>query len=476
MDKLVENEVTKQSAVTTPVVEKASRYDEFNEGNLTAAMGDIEFGDRFRADYGDMDSLETSFDDIGLIQPLAVKLNPPGSAKKYKLLAGGRRFFALAKAKKPQVLIRIYPETIDEEDLRRIEFMENYLRKDMTWQEKAKLEEDIHRIQVAKYGEKISTSPNAAGWSQSDTAALLKKSKGGLSETLKMARAMEAHPEVKDATDLKDAKRILKRIEVNKEKDAMAQEFAKRALTDSKDQLRIELAKCYILGDAIERMKSIAADTFDLIEIDPPYGIDYKNMKSSGPDKSSSVLNYTEIPAEEYKAFMTNVLTEAYRVAKPNAWVLLWYGIEPWHDTLINILRDVGWKGSAIPAIWNKIDSPIQTMQPTRYLARGHEQFFYFRKGDPGLQKHNHSDVFSFQAPPTANRIHPTERSVPMLQEILSTFIAPGSTVLVPFLGSGNTLLAANNLHMNAFGFDLAKEYKDAYTVRVYEGIPREYK
>ena len=59
-----------------------------------------------------------------------------------------------------------------------------------------------------------------------------------------------------------------------------------------------------------------------------------------------------------------------------------------------------------------------------------------------------------------------------MLQDILSVFAWPGARVLVPFLGSGNTLLAAANLNLNGFGFDLSKTYKEGFTLRVNEGTP----
>ena len=47
---------------------------------------------------------------------------------------------------------------------------------------------------------------------------------------------------------------------------------------------------------------------------------------------------------------------------------------------------------------------------------------------------------------------------------------------MVPFLGRGNTLLAAGNLGSTCFGFDLSEEYKNAYIKRVLDGEPGKYK
>lgn len=52
----------------------------------------IEVGDRARVEFGDMEDLENSMKESGLIQPLAVK---EIENNKFLLLAGGRRFTIL---------------------------------------------------------------------------------------------------------------------------------------------------------------------------------------------------------------------------------------------------------------------------------------------------------------------------------------------------------------------------------------------
>jgi DNA modification methylase len=63
-----------------------------------------------------------------------------------------------------------------------------------------------------------------------------------------------------------------------------------------------------------------------------------------------------------------------------------------------------------------------------------------------------------------------------MITELIKIFTAPNSHVMVPFLGSGNSLLAASNAGCTAFGWDLGSEYKDAFTKRVLDGMPGSYK
>jgi hypothetical protein len=40
---------------------------------------------------------------------------------------------------------------------------------------------------------------------------------------------------------------------------------------------------------------------------------------------------------------------------------------------------------------------------------------------------------------------------------------------MVPFLGSGKTIIAAHENQMEAFGFELTQSYKDSYIIQVNE-------
>lgn len=56
-------------------------------------LTDIEFGNRKREEYGDIDELSFSMKTKGMITPMAVETTP-GADKSYKLVAGGRRYKA----------------------------------------------------------------------------------------------------------------------------------------------------------------------------------------------------------------------------------------------------------------------------------------------------------------------------------------------------------------------------------------------
>jgi len=95
--------------------------------------------------------------------------------------------------------------------------------------------------------------------------------------------------------------------------------------------------------------------------------------------------------------------------------------------------------------------------------------FYYCWKGDPSLAKPGRSNVFGYKPVPHTKKIHPTERPLEMISDVLQTFAHPGANVLVPFAGSGNTLLAAMLCDMKGLGFDLTEGYRDGYVIRVQE-------
>lgn len=56
-------------------------------------------------------------------------------------------------------------------------------------------------------------------------------------------------------------------------------------------------------------------------------------------------------------------------------------------------------------------------------------------------------------------KIHPTQKSVPLLEFLIKTFTDEGDVVIDPCAGSGSTLLAADNLKRKAFGFEIKKDF-----------------
>ena len=60
-------------------------------------------------------------------------------------------------------------------------------------------------------------------------------------------------------------------------------------------------------------------------------------------------------------------------------------------------------------------------------------------------------------------KIHPTQKSIHVLKNLISIFTDPGDIVIDPVAGSGVTLLAAHQLGRKAYGFEIKKQYVDGF-------------
>jgi len=440
-------------------------------------LSQIEVGKRFREDLGNLETLAASINKDGLIQPLAIQKNLESAELPYKLVAGGRRYAALQhlctqKNQSEIISCRLYPEELPELQMRVLEFSENLYRKDFTWQEECNLKEHIQDLQQKIHGVKTSTAKDAPGWTLQDLSDMTGKSKGSLSGDISLAKMMKSAPDV-DWSKFKtknDAQKAIKHVKKVIQQKTDAAQFTK-TMGDGESK-KAKLIKSYHVEDFFRGVQKIGDSTMDFIEIDPPYGIDLEGQK-----KDYSYTGYNEVDKSDYPDFLQRLLTECYRVLKPNRWLVCWFGPDPWFEILHNTIIEVGFKNKRIPAIWIKGASEEdgvntisgQTMQPNRDLGKGYEMFFFARKGVPELNKPGSVNVFNYKPVPSQTKVHPTERPVELLKDILNVFTFPGANVLVPFAGSGNTMIAAAQSNMVSIGFDLSQEYFESYIIKIHK-------
>lgn len=442
----------------------------------------IDFGDRRREDYGDLTQLANSIAEKGLIQPIAVWRRPEPlneGDKPYLLLAGGRRFQATAIIEMQDLPCRVFDDpTLDDLLYREIELLENIERKDLNFVEQVRLQKEVHDLMVEKHGVQItkgnqySEQKEEEGWSQTKTAELLGKSKATVSQDLHLAEMMELIPQLQLAKNKNEATKLLRNLKTQAVHEELAKRIEEKNSSGGLDAERSKLINNYIIRDCLEGIREIPSGSVDIVEIDPPYAIDLHNNKESMATNYAKT-DYNEIAAEHYMTFLTELLNECYRVMSDHSWLIFWYAQEPWAEPIFNEIRKTGLSLRRLGGYWLKGSG--QTMQPDKYMANVIEPFYYARKGNPILTRQGRGNVFSYPGINPNKKVHPTERPVELIQDILSIFSWPGARVLVPFLGSGNTLLASSNLRLNGFGFDLTKSYKDAYSIKVSEGIPGQY-
>lgn len=420
----------------------------------------ITVSERAREVMGDLDALELNMKESGLISPLAVMKIKDGT---YKLLAGERRFTVLQRNGVEQIPVRIYEQELSELEMKVIEKSENFFRKDMEFWEMDKLTLDIHRMQQQLYGVKA-PGPGNEGWSVEDTGDMMGGvSKATVSLAIKRAELREQLPEIfEDCRTAADATAVIKKMDEALIRKVIAENLESK--TDNK--ALINLSKSFILKDFFQGIKEIPAGVFHLVEIDPPYAIDIKNVKKSEGESQYQLTDYNEIPADEYQVFLSKLFHECYRVMADHSWLLCWFGPEPWFELVYRELTNAGFETTRMCPIWTKASG--QTKHPETYLPNSYEMFFYAWKGRPAIAKVRGTNIFAYPTIPPQQKTHPTERPIEMMKDIYETFAFPGSRILIPFLGSGNGLIAAYQIGMTALGFELGKGYKDSFLVKVH--------
>lgn len=424
-------------------------------------LASIKVDQRFREDLGDIESLQESIAEKGVLQPITISSN-------MELLAGGRRYTA-CKALGLEEIPALIREDVDEIDAREIELLENVQRKDFTWQEQAKLTAHIYNLYQQK-------DPK---WSVRKTAQLIDRGVMPVLRSLELAKALNENPDIAECGTMKEAFSFLRL----KEEQEVVEELARRVQQrleapvkgpgpQEREETALLLAcdRDYKIMDIFQGLASLKTDgKYDLIECDPPYGIGfgekfaerYGNPKADKTAKQIS--SFIDVPERDYPAFMQKLCSELYRVAGKNCWMTMWFNMQ-WYAPLLQWIEDAGWKVDITPAVWvktNRSESGVKNV-----FGRSYEPFLLCRKGDP-VMAHVRHNTFIEQLDET--KYHPTQKPLALMKDLLSSLILPGSHVLVPFAGSGTTMRACYLLGNFPLGFDLNGEYKDRYMLEVRE-------
>lgn len=73
----------------------------------------------------------------------------------------------------------------------------------------------------------------------------------------------------------------------------------------------------------------------------------------------------------------------------------------------------------------------------------------------------------------TTPKIHPTQKSIHIIKNLITLFTDVGDVVIDPCAGSGVTLLAAEMLGRKSYGFEIKREYVDAFNMQLAKNVQR---
>lgn len=456
-------------------------------------LDDIDVGDRAREEYGDLHALAQDITQYGLHHNLVLlSASHREDSEKPLLLAGGRRHAAsklalsildpetarpglIEELSNPQC--KIYDRPLSEDELYVIELHENLLRLEMTDYEEMKLIAKIHRRQQKIHGK---SKTSGEGWSLKKTAEKVNSSVTSVQRAVETVAFIKKNPELETVAEeatkkgdlykiVEDAKKQAALEEYNRRQEARIQAEKEKGIASQKELL----SRRYIVGDFFEEIEKLEDRTFDFVELDPDWGISFKETQETFSEQLD-LEEYHEIPPEEYVETAERIFTEAHRVMKDHAWGIVWYSVEEWHKETKDILEKVGFNVCPRPAIW--IHRQRRTATPAYRMSQCYETFFYIRKGSPRLKKMGRDDYFQYRSLRRSERFHPAAKPIELYNDIFATFLQKGQSVLVGFAGEGNAILAGHNLGLQVVGFDKSEKFAEKFKAKVFMGNGQTYR
>ena len=199
-------------------------------------------------------------------------------------------------------------------------------------------------------------------------------------------------------------------------------------------------------GDCIEKMHAMPANSVDFILTDPPYLVNYRDR------------NGRTIQNDENADWLKPAMREAYRVLKQNRVAVMFYG---W--TKIDAFF-AAWKDAGFQPVGHIVFRKAYSSR-SRFLSYQHEQAFLLAKGKPPLPKQPLADVIDM--PYSGNKLHPTQKPVTALAQLIRSFSLPDEIVLDAFAGSGSTCAAALLTGRRYIGVELDDAYYSEASARM---------
>jgi modification methylase len=234
-----------------------------------------------------------------------------------------------------------------------------------------------------------------------------------------------------------------------------------------------------LVGDSIELLRGLPADSVDLIFADPPYNLQLggelyrpNNTRVDGVDDGWDKFD----SFAAYDAFTRDWLSAARRALKPDGglWVI---------GTYHNIFRvgaalqDLGfWIINDV--IWRKTN-PMPNFKGTRF-SNAHETLIWAARQEKARYTFNYSALKAFNddlqmrsddwllpicsGPERLKgadgaKLHPTQKPEALIQRILLASSKPGDLVVDPFFGTGTTGAVAKRLGRRWLGFERDPAY-----------------
>lgn len=434
------------STATTQVTKTTTNK---NQNNSIPLQDIIIREERYRKEFGDIDTLAENINNLGLLQPIVI------NNENNELIDGERRILAFKKLGKTEIpCFRI--------DLEKIvlgEFSANHYRKDWTISEKVAIKRAIEPYEKKKAKERQKKHGNTApGKTKKDkdnagnnnTCANLAqvKSRDIVAGFVDIGRTTlkKAEEIVKAAEQKPDKYQSLldkidsKKMSVNQAHNKLKKEQKREELIkfDIKSKLEIPENCKLILGDFIQQTQNEIPDSsIDLIFTDPPYGKEDLPLYEELPKLAERVLK----PGGSL-VFLTGhiILDEVFNIFHQFSLTSNNIGLKYWWTLAV------------------KHSGHHKKIYP-RYVFAEWKPLLWYVKGERANNLVISNTIGDFiESTPPSKLLHDWEQSTVEAEYIIKNLTLENRTVLDPMMGLGTTGIAALNLKRRFIGIELNHE------------------
>lgn len=389
--------------------------------------------ERFRKDIGNIKELADSIRIYGQIQPIVVN-------QKMELIAGGRRL-AACTLYNMDVEIKV----IDENDslaMREIEVEENVQRQDFSPAEHVLAVKELHELKC-----KIQDQKTGIPWTMDDTAKILGKDRSSVSKDLDLAAMVTAFPSLEKCKTKKELRSASEALLKLLDRADNISNYENTIL----DSERVNLYNT----DALSFMQTLEDNSVDILLCDPPYGINISDTAivegGETGGKNKQCFTYNDTP-ETALTIVDQIASESSRFCKDSAHLYMFCAPEYFNE-VISILRVYGWEPAIRPLIWAKPGGG-QSNMPERWPVASYEMCIYARRENTKLL-YARPDVLHYSRVQAKDKIHPTQKPVDLLQDLITRSVHPGSVLVDPCMGSGSAIVAGLREKLICYGNEI---------------------
>ena len=230
---------------------------------------------------------------------------------------------------------------------------------------------------------------------------------------------------------------------------------------------------CKLFRDHFQNYKPYAIPKAQLVIADIPYNIgnfaygsnpswyvggDNKNGESDKAGKSFFGTD-ENFRVEEFLHFCSNMLIKEPKETGKSPCMIVFCEFEQ-QFRFIELAEKHGFK-NYINLVFRKNFSAQVLKANMRVVGNCEYGLILFRDKLPKFNNDGKMiyNCFDVERDTETPKIHPTQKSVPLLERLIEIFTDPNDVVIDPVAGSGTTLLAALNKGRRAYGFEIVNEF-----------------